>query len=738
MRDLWNNFWLGLPPLEFLRAELRWTPARRILTLRLFVILMVISLVSVTLRPPATVALTFAFVMILGGAMTDYTMTLRTALQLMKLVLLAIGLSIVSLGLWGDQPWFLVPWSFTLITLLLFHARVTGNPTIAAVLYVAVVLFNPEQPEQNVYSALWLFPTLVLLAYGTAVVAHLVLWRQDPLDVLREHIAERFDTIIRMLESLLETEAAARSDGRARPYPGAVSRHFHLLTNAELAHPELKSKHFEWVDLIAEVDTWFNNTAALTRLMARSDPPRRFSSNEFSRLQANLVEAQTLRADFRASREPTAVTDLRPERDGPARIDTDQSAAHFLHRMDDAALRIRKTLAGVFGPAPMEEIPETEPQPKGATAFWRTYVQKEFWTENIDSLHYGMKYATAVVISLFLVQALNWQEIATAILTCVIVAQTSLGASYRLSLLRITGAAIGGLLAYMFIIVLQPALETIAGFLLAIAPVCWLAAWVGSGSPRIAYVGTQIGFSFANAVLPGYGPVTNLETAWDRVFGILIGITIVGIIDYFLWPQRSEHLAMNRLAIALRMLSRFVTLNGTGTGSTRADADLMHAIDGELQKAAGLLEHAAMEPGAGRVLSLDLVIDGVHGVARVIQARHRYYLDENFRIQAVALLEQQEKLNQACCELLLALARKVQLQPADSVPDCRPLLAELENAARQLTADTAMTWETKKSILAYIDLNKILLEYIAELEALIAGIGSFNPMQGSATVGRTG
>jgi multidrug resistance protein MdtO len=726
MRDLWNKFWLGLPPAEFLRAELRWTPARRILTLRLFVILMVISLVSVTLRPPATVALSFAFVMILGASMTDYTMTLRTALQLVKLVLLAIGLSIVSLGLWGDQPWFLVPWSFTLITLLLFYARVSGTPTITAVLYVAVVLFNPEQPMQNVYGALWLFPTLVLLTYGSAVVAHLVLWRQDPLAVLHEHITARFDAIIRMLESLVEygVDLEPRTDGRDRPHPGAVSRHFHLLSNAELAHPELKLKHLEWVDLIAEVDTWFNNTAALARLMARTDAVRRFSGSEFARLQANLAECRTLRADFLASRQPLTLSEPRATEHDRPNIDPDQPVAHFLHRLDDVALRIRKTLADVYSPASAVAIPAAAPRPAAASAFWRTYVQKEYWADNIDSLHYGMKYAMAVVISLFLVQALHWKEIATAILTCVIVAQTSLGASYRLSLLRILGAILGGLLAYVFIIVLQPALETIAGFLLAIAPVCWLAAWVGSGSPRIAYVGTQIGFSFANAILPGYGPVTNLDIAWDRVFGILIGITIVGIIDYALWPQRSEHLAMNRLAIALRMLSRFVTLDGAGTGSSRADADLMHAIDGELQKAAGLLEHAAMEPGAGRAFSLDLIIDAVHGVARVTQARHRYYLDQDFKLQAETLLEQQEVLNRACCELLLSLARKVQQQPATTTPACRTLLAELENSARQLTAARAIDWETRKSILACIDLNKILLDYVEELDRLVTTLNS--------------
>ncbi|SMF95075.1 Uncharacterized membrane protein YccC [Methylomagnum ishizawai] len=733
MRNLWRSLWYGLSLADFLRVELRWTPVRRIFTIRLFAVLMFISLVSVTLRPPPTIALSFAFVMMLGSAMTDYAMTLLTALRLVKLVLIAIGLSILSLALWGDQPWFLVPWSFGLITLLLFHARTTGSPTIMAVLYVAVVLMNAEQPGRNIYSALWLFPTLVMLTFGSALVAHLTLWPQDPLDELKQHLSGRLDTIIHMLDRLVAPGQADAANGdpplRDRPRPGAISRHFHLLGNAEYAHPEIKAKRPEWTDLIVEIDTWFNNVSALTRLVQGRETPRRFGGREFSRLLDNAALCRELRADFLESKVPRPEPAPRlPEHTAP-KPPSDPPVAHFVHRLDDAASRIRKTLADLHGAEAQAPAFGARPEPKFEPPGLPALLGRAYWIDNIDALHFGMKFALATLVCLLVIEALHWPDIGTAMLTCVIVAQSSLGASYRMSLLRIVGAILGGVLAYTFIIAVQPALDTVAGFLLAIAPVCWLAAWVGSGSPRIAYIGTQIGFSFANAVLPGYGPVTHLASAWDRVLGILLGIVVAGLIDYLVWPQHSERMSMARLVATLRTLGKFLSLETASADKALSAGALMRSIDADLQRSASLLEHAEIEPGAqkpeaaARVYAIDLVLDAMHGVARVVQARHRYHLDSSFRAKTQPLLERQDALNQALSETLSRMIHRIEQKPSPPAPSCRPLLTQLENSARELISTPGMDWETQKSILACVDLDKILLDYMEGLESLVDNLG---------------
>ena len=729
MQALWRNFWYGMSPADFLRAELRWTTERRILTVRLFIILMVVSLISVTLRLPPVVAISFAFVMMLGPSMTDYTMTVRTAFQLVKLVVIAIVFSIVSLVLWSDQPWFLVPWSFGLITLLLFQSRMTGTPTIAAVLYVAAVFLNPEQPDQKIYGALWLFPSLALLAFGTSVIAHLTIWPQNPLTVLNQQLAERFDSIILMLDRLAESgensEFGFTSGFNERPAPGTVSRHFQLLANAELAHPEIKAKQLEWLDLIMEVDTWFNNLTGLVRLMSETNPRMRFSGKEYARLQAIAAECRNLRNDFLALGAPSVESTITIADQSFPKTLPERPATLFLHRLEDAALRLRKTLVALHGPDGSLDSFENDPGRKNAQAVLPVWLPKKYWIDNMDALRFGMKFSLGVMVCLFVIQALQWWGIGTAMLTCVIVAQSSLGANYRMSVMRIMGASLGGLLAYVFIIVLQPALDTIAGFLLVISPVCWLSAWVGSGSPRIAYIGTQIGFSFANAVLPGYGPVTDLDTARDRVLGILLGITVVGIIDYLLWPQHSERMSISRLAVTLRLLSGFLRHETVTAPNTQSSTALMKAIDSDLQKAMNLLEHAQIEPGSNqpeavsRRIAMDLTIDTIHCIARVAQARHRYYSNEAFRSKAELLLERQNALNHSCSEALLFLANLLEAKPAIPPPPSRTMLMEVEQSAYQLTIGPAIDWNTAKSIHACVDLDKILLDYLDGLGSLV-------------------
>jgi uncharacterized membrane protein YccC len=732
MPALWRNFWYGMSPAEFLRAELDWLPARRILTLRLFITLMVICLVSVTLRPPSVVALSFSFVMMLGPLMMDYTMTLVTAWQLLKLELVAIALSVISLAMWGDQPIFLVPWSYGLITLLLFYSRVTGTPTIPAMLYVFAVLYHPEQPDQNIYGALWLFPTLGLLAFGTSIAAQLILWPQDPEKLLHQLLTQRLAAISRMLDRLVEhdkvSELGFRPNTDERPSPGGVSRQFNLLAHAELAHPALSAKHAEWIDFIVEIDTWFNIASKLDRIMFETHPNPAFSQQDRARLSAIAIECRGLWGIFLTPGQQVNELPVNITEDALPKTAYSKPVTLYLHRLEDAALGARKALAALRGPDAIPDPPESKPKKSNREAGLPIWLPQKYWVDNMDALHYGMKFALGAMICLFMVQAFNWQGIDTAMLTCVVVAQSSLGADYRKSVMRIMGASLGGLLAYVFIIVLQPALDTIAGFLLAIAPACWLSAWVGSGSPRIAYIGTQIGYSFAHAVLPGYGPVTDLESARDRVLGILLGITVVGVIDYLLWPQRSDRMLPTRLAKTLLTLTKFLQ-HGTATASTsQSSATLLKTIDSDLLKALSLLDNAQIEPGStqpdaeSKRATMGLVIDTMHTIARVIQARHRYYTNEEFRSQTESLHHQKDTLDQSFSQVLLGLADSFNGKPEIPRSSSRDALLQLEDSAYRLMINPAINRQTVKSIHACIALDQILLDYIEELELLVGSL----------------
>ena len=734
MHGFWQNFWFGMTPAEFLRTELHLTPARRILAIRLFITLMIVAFLSVTLRPPSIVALSFSFVMMLGPTMMDYTMTLVSAWKLMKLEVVAIVLSIISLAMWGDQPWFLVPWSYAMITVLLFISRVTGTPTIPPMLYVFAVLYNPEHPDQNVYGALWMLPTLGLLAFGTSIIAQLVLWPQDPEKLLMQTLDERLEVITRMLDRLAKPvergDSAVLSKTDETPTLGNVSRQFTLLSHAEMAHATLKSKHAEWIDFIVEIDTWFNIAAKLNHLVWEANPKLTLTGTDRARIQAIAEECRQLQRAFLANQAPSAPLPCNhPSVDVPSPSSND-SLSLLLHRLEHSSLRASSSLALLSGPVTLSNLRESEPEAKkGQTPplFW---LSKQFWLDNMDALHYGMKFSLGVMICLFLVQAFRWPGIDTAILTCVIVAQTSMGADYRKSVMRIMGASLGGFLAYVFIIVLEPALDTIAGFMLTIAPVMWLSAWVGSGSPRIAYVGTQIGYAFAHAVLPGYGPVTDLESARDRVLGILLGITVVGVINSVIWPQRSERMVTKKLAASMRTMGKFLKMGVASPPDRQSSAAMLKSIDSGLQSVLTFLENAQIEPGSNhadastRLNTLGLMVGTLHTIARLVQARHHYHVGKQFRDQIGPLVELQTALDDSFSQALLGFADRLENKSHDSTAFMQSSYKMLEELTRQARAGNVIKADEAHLLNAYLDLDKILIDAIDELGSMLAGIES--------------
>ena len=734
MHEIWQHLWFGMTPADFLRTELRLTPARRILTMRLFITLMIISFVGVTLRPPSIIALSFSFVMMLAPTMMDHTTTRVSAWKLMRLEVVAIVISIISLAMWGDQPWFLVPWSYGLITVLLFISRVTGTPTIPPMLYVFSVLYNPEHPEQNVYGALWIFPTLGLLAFGTSIAAQLIFWPQNYEKLLIKTLDERLDFIAHMLDRLARQveggDRAILSKSDETPTLVNVSRQFAILSRAEMTDSALKNKHAEWIDFIVEVDAWFNVTVKLNNLVLETDPSLILTGSDRAKIYAIGVECRELQKALIECETPienSADNKLSVEISNPPSND---SLFLLLHQLEHSALRTSRCLALLYGPVSQPTVNETEPaSSKGQTSplFW---LSKQFWVDNMDALHYGMKFALGVMICLFLVQAFRWPGIDTALLTCVIVAETSLGAEYRKSVMRIMGAILGGLLAYVFIIVLEPALETIAGFMLSIAPVMWLSAWVGSGSPRIAYVGTQIGFAFAHAVLPGYGPVTDLESARDRVLGILLGITVVGVIDYVIWPQRSERMLTKKLAASMRTFGKFLSMGVASPPDRLSSAAMLKSIDSDLQSAQTFLEHAQIEPGSNqagassRLNNMGLMIGTLHTIARRVQARHHYHVGKEFRDQIAALIKLQAALDHSFSQALLGFADRLENKPNDSNVSKQSSYQMLEELTRQAILVNASNADEVHLINAHIDLDKILINAIDELGSMLAGIKS--------------
>ncbi|WP_175912761.1 FUSC family protein, partial [Burkholderia sp. BCC1640] len=103
---------------------------------------------------------------------------------------------------------------------------------------------------------------------------------------------------------------------------------------------------------------------------------------------------------------------------------------------------------------------------------------------------FALKTLMAAMCSYVFYVATDWQGIHTMMLTCLIVAQPSLGASAQRAVLRIGGAAVGSVLALAMVVWVMPHLDGIVGLLMMTLPVIAVAAWVSAGSERISYAGT--------------------------------------------------------------------------------------------------------------------------------------------------------------------------------------------------------------------------------------------------------
>ncbi len=149
----------------------------------------------------------------------------------------------------------------------------------------------------------------------------------------------------------------------------------------------------------------------------------------------------------------------------------------------------------------------------------RLFVPDAF--TNPDYVRYALKGALAVMICYTLQSAVDWPGIRTCLITCMIVALGSEGATVQKGTLRISGALAGAAMGFLAILLLVPRMESITSLTLLVAAGTAVAAWVVLGSPRIAYAGVQIAFAFYVCVIQGFEPAWHFYTIRDRLIGIL-------------------------------------------------------------------------------------------------------------------------------------------------------------------------------------------------------------------------
>ena len=219
-----------------------------------------------------------------------------------------------------------------------------------------------------------------------------------------------------------------------------------------------------------------------------------------------------------------------------------------------------------------------------------------------DTVQFAAKVTLAVMLSYAAESLLDWPAIHTCVVTCFFVSLGTLGESLHKAALRIAGALIGGALGIGTILLLMPVMTDLGGLLTVLAAVTLLAGWVACGSERISYAGWQIGIAYYLTVLQGYGPTLDMQTARDRVIGILLGNIIVLAVFSMVWPVRLAQPVRRQVAAAMTKMAALARLGRSlppdDPGSQPA---LQASFIAAIGSARALLANAAYEPvTAGR------------------------------------------------------------------------------------------------------------------------------------------
>src|SRR5262245_30711151 len=299
---------------------------------------------------------------------------------------------------------------------------------------------------------------------------------------------------------------------------------------------------------------------------------------------------------------------------------------------------------------------------------------------NPEYVRFALRGGLACLICVVLFVAFDYRGIYTSVITCLVVPLSTLGASTQKGMLRFGGSAVGGLMGILALMYVLPHVETLAGFWGVFAAGTAVAAWVNFGSPRVSYGGYQVGLAFYKVILQGWGPVTSLTVARDRLVGIALGLMVYGLLEHLLWPVRASDRRQQRFAAALRSLAALARLgarDGTGPSWDRELDDLRRRIVHDLGETQSLLEESKFELQAGESEAFQRRVGDAQVIFLVLLS-----MAYQRRVPAEPVGEPPEaarRLEDAVARRLEELADSTDGTPASAAADLEAALAAVES-----------------------------------------------------------
>ncbi|WP_245982993.1 FUSC family protein [Trinickia fusca] len=545
----------------FLRTELAPFPGRINVMLRALLTSAIVIVVSMALEVPE---LPLSLLVVFYVTQSNVVITRLVGLMFIVGSTLAIGGSILLLKFTFDYP---------LIRIVVASALFFGSVYLMRVLKIGVVFFivaiviiyvqsffdETDQAELLIRAVLWVWVAVIYPIALTLVINSLLL-PAEPRRQLKAELQRQLATIDAQLTYLTNGGATPAPIALPAVQQGALTLQ-KLLKFAAMRDARYRETEAYQLALIATVTRLYRSASEL------SADARQVSTARLPMLHTLRADCRTLDAAIAADEPYLVRRDAAPDAaDMPHAVAEMQRA---LHAFGDFGARGEMT----------GKPPAKEPM-----------VAPDAWT-NPSYARFSLKTLLAVLVSYVFYNASDWQGIHTIMLTCLIVALPSLGASTQRALLRVAGAIGGSLLALFMVVFVIPRLESVVGLLLMTLPVAALAAWIAAGSERIGYAGVQLLFTFSLAVLSQFGPTSNLTEIRDRMLGIVLGVGIATFVQMSFWREGEGDALRLKLASMLRPIS---ALSRAPLAAAAAAAEQMPYAQQQLRAWAVLSDCEAM------------------------------------------------------------------------------------------------------------------------------------------------
>lgn len=654
---------------SFIGRELAPFPGRMDAVWRFLLSSTLVIVISMALQVPF---LALSLIMVFFTAQENTVLTKLTGIVMVIGATLAVLAAILLLKFTLDYPLLRILGACAIAFCGMYFMRISKLGAIGY-LVALVAIYGQSFPDLNnnpealTRLFLWAWVATVYSIVLTIAVNFLLL-PSKPIRLLTDEMLRQLGEVGRQLE--------ARRTGGAIPLLGsdtvqrgmlALHRHLAFAVQGDAAFGRNKARHLM---RIAAVDRLHMAAAHLSLLPVEPNSP---AQGDYLKLVQDSCEALQVSVSagtpfFLSLKAPDDKLTI-------DRLDSILSEmAHALHAAADAEAQ-----------AP-EEMPKAREGLLATDAF-----------SNPIYGQFALKTVLASMLCYAFYTGVQWPGIHTALLTCIILALPSVGATAHKGLTRVVGCALGSIISLIATVFVIPHLDSIVGLLALTLPIVAVGAWIAAGSPRTNYIGVQLIFAYALALLGQFGPTTDLTEIRDRMIGILMGVAVSTAVSTMLWPERDGKALTSALARLLRSIAGLARAGQSLTDhSQKRQAASQARLQGWmlLNQNRELQARVALEPGWQN--AHDSVTDDL--TTWLAQAQEALFAVNLFQL---LLLDTAPKLSPAATEAFERFRESVAVQlehlagqiegrfsemASNAVDGLRDPLSTLDALAKDLTA----------------------------------------------------